>query len=65
MNQKISVMQKDGIGFVGLLQIVFIVLKLCGIINWSWVFVMLPLIISAGLFVIIFIIVLIIAFIAD
>lgn len=65
MNQKISVMQKDGIGFVGLLQIVFIVLKLCGVINWSWVFVMLPLIISAGLFVIIFIIVLIIAFIAD
>lgn len=65
MYQEISVIQKGGIGFVGLLQIVFIVLKLCGVINWSWVLVMLPLIISAGLLVIIFIIALIIAFIDD
>jgi len=25
-----------GIGFFGLLTIVFIVLKLCHVINWSW-----------------------------
>ena len=25
-----------GIGFCGLLTIVFIVLKLCKVINWSW-----------------------------
>lgn len=25
-----------GIGFGGLLTIVFITLKLCGVINWSW-----------------------------
>lgn len=65
MNQEINVVQKGGIGFVGLLQIVFIVLKICGVINWNWVFVMLPLIISAGLLVVIFIIALIIAFVTD
>ena len=31
------------IGFVGLLSIVFIVLKLCHVINWSWWLVLLPL----------------------
>ena len=29
-----------GIGFCGLLTIVFIVLKLLGVINWSWVWVL-------------------------
>ena len=32
-----------GIGFCGLLTIVFIVLKLLGVINWSWVWVFAPL----------------------
>ncbi len=31
-----------GIGFTGLLQVAFIVLKLMGIINWSWVWVLSP-----------------------
>ena len=31
-----------GIGFVGLLTIVFITLKLCGVIAWSWWWVMAP-----------------------
>ena len=35
-----------GIGFVGLLQITFIVLKLVGVISWSWVWVLSPLWIS-------------------
>lgn len=35
-----------GIGFCGLLTIVFIVLKLLGYINWSWVWVLAPLWIS-------------------
>lgn len=56
MNQEIDIVQKGGVGFVGLLQIVFIVLKLCGVINWSWVLVMLPLIISASLIILILII---------
>lgn len=40
---------RGGIGFVGLLQIVFIVLKLCKVITWSWWAVMLPTIVSSGL----------------
>lgn len=35
-----------GLGFVGLLQIVFIVLKLCNVITWSWLWVLSPLWIS-------------------
>ena len=31
-----------GIGFWGLLQIAFIVLKLCNVIKWSWVWVLAP-----------------------
>ena len=45
-----------GIGFVGLLQIAFVVLKLCGVINWSWWLVLLPTIISGGLTIILLII---------
>lgn len=33
---------KNGIGFTGLLQIAFIVLKLCNIIHWSWIWVLSP-----------------------
>ena len=32
-----------GIGFCGLLTIVFIILKLCGVIAWSWWWVLSPL----------------------
>lgn len=32
-----------GIGFCGLLTIVFITLKLCGVIAWSWWWVLSPL----------------------
>ena len=32
----------SGIGFIGLLQIVFIVLKLIGKIDWSWWWVLAP-----------------------
>ena len=31
-----------GIGFCGVLAIVFIVLKLVGVINWSWIWVLSP-----------------------
>lgn len=33
----------SGIGFFGLLGILFIALKLTGVINWSWWLVLLPL----------------------
>jgi len=45
-----------GIGFSGLLTIAFIVLKLCGVINWSWWWVLSPLWISFGLVLVILII---------
>ena len=35
-----------GVGFVGLLTIVFIVLKLTSVITWSWLWVLSPLWIS-------------------
>ena len=38
-----------GIGFVGLLTIAFIVLKLVGVINWSWIWVLSPIWISASI----------------
>ena len=45
-----------GIGFTGLLQVAFIVLKLIGIINWSWVWVLSPTWISIILAVLVIII---------
>ena len=32
----------NGIGLPGLLQVAFIVLKLCRVINWSWLWVLAP-----------------------
>ena len=43
--------RKGSIGFIGILQIVFIVLKLCKVIDWSWAWVLSPVIISATLLI--------------
>ena len=40
-------MKNKGIGFPTLLGLVFIVLKLCKVITWSWIWVLSPLWISA------------------
>ena len=42
-----------GITFSGALLMIFIVLKLCGVIDWSWLWVLSPLWISAGIAVLI------------
>ena len=42
-------------GITELLTIVFIVLKLCGVISWSWFFVLLPEIIAVGLYILLFV----------
>ena len=34
--------QCGGIGFFGLLTLIFITLKLCGVVGWSWFWVLLP-----------------------
>ena len=44
-NKKVQVQSKassGGIGFFGLLTIAFIVLKLIGVIDWSWIWVLAP-----------------------
>lgn len=41
--------QSGGIGFTGLLTLLFICLKLIGYINWSWWWVLSPIWISAGI----------------
>jgi ATP/ADP translocase len=38
-----------GIGFTGLLTIVFVTLKLIGKIDWSWWWVLSPILITVGL----------------
>lgn len=48
-----------GIGFVGLLTILFITLKLLGKIDWSWWWVISPIWISAGFWILILLIVLV------
>lgn len=45
-----------GIGFLGLLQIAFIVLKLCKVITWSWWLVLIPLWIEIVVTALVFII---------
>ena len=45
-----------GIGFTGLLKIVFITLKLLGKITWSWLWVLSPIWIGVGIICIVLII---------
>ena len=47
MGERHSTTVNGGIGFTGLLTIAFIVLKLLGIITWSWVWVLSPIWIDA------------------
>lgn len=46
MAQSSSSSSSSGVGFTGLLTIAFIVLKLCHVIKWSWLWVLSPLWIS-------------------
>ena len=50
-----------GVGFVGLLTIAFIVLKLTNYIDWSWWWVLSPVWIGVGIFVIALCVALVIA----
>lgn len=53
-------MKAGGVGFVGALFLVFLVLKLTGVIDWSWWLVTSPLWITAALAVVITLIVIIV-----
>lgn len=46
-----------GLGLGGVLTVIFVVLKLCGLIDWSWWWVLSPLWISFGLALIIVVII--------
>ena len=54
-----------GVGFTSLLQIAFIALKLCKVIDWSWWYVFVPTIIPFGLAAIIVSVSFIIAVVKD
>ena len=56
MENKNNNTKSGGIGFCGLLTIAFIILKLCGVIAWSWVWVLAPTWIPLALLVLILII---------
>jgi hypothetical protein len=60
MAESNSTASSGGVGFAGLLTILFIGLKLGGVIKWSWLWVLSPLWISFSIGVAILVIVLII-----
>lgn len=55
----------QGIGFTGILTIVFIVLKLLGKISWSWVWVLAPLWISFAFGLLMFVVLIVLFAIAN
>lgn len=55
MESKSGSVQSGGIGFVGLLTIVFVTLKLCKVINWSWIWVLSPIWISLIIYIVVFV----------
>ena len=57
--------KSGGIGLSGILGIVFIVLKLCGVIDWNWVWVLAPFWIPLALGLLILIVTLTITAIGD
>ena len=54
MNNKSS-STSGGIGFFGVLIIVFVVLKLIGVINWSWLWVLSPFWIPMAIVLLVFV----------
>lgn len=53
MSEKSSSASGGGIGFIGLLTIAFIVLKLTHVIDWSWWWVLSPALFSIGFWVLV------------
>lgn len=63
MKENKSISISIGGGFSGLLTIAFIVLKLCNVIDWPWIWVLSPLWISFALFLVIVAIIALVVFI--
>lgn len=45
-------LKSDGLGIFSVIQINFLILKLAGLVNWSWWLVLLPIFISIGISII-------------
>lgn len=56
MNKKVS---GGGLGLLSTLTLIFLVLKLSGLVSWSWVWVLSPIWISALLFAAVFCIIMV------
>jgi len=54
-----------GIGFCGLLAVAFIVLKLTGVINWSWLWVLAPIWVPTAITLAIIVIVLVVVLVRE
>lgn len=63
MSNESGTQKGAGITFTGLLSIVFITLKLCGVIDWPWLWVLSPIWIPLAFIAVLFLIVGICAFI--
>jgi len=57
--------ESGGIGFVGALQITFVVLKLCKVIDWSWWWVLSPIWISTAPTILVVLIGIIVIYVRD
>lgn len=65
MSNNSSSSTSGGIGFVGLLTITFIVLRLTKVIAWSWLWVLSPIWITAAIIILIFVVTLVVALIIN
>lgn len=65
MNNERNNTTAGGIGFCGLLAVAFIVLKLTGVINWSWLWVLAPIWILTAVTIAIIVIVLIVVLVKE
>lgn len=65
MSSKNESSSKKGMGITGVLTVVFLVLKLTGTIGWSWWWVLSPLWISAAIYIVALVIILLVNLIAD
>jgi len=61
MDKKEKAASNGGISFAGLLTIVFVVLKLCGVIAWSWWWVLAPVWITVAIYIITLVVVMVVA----
>ena len=65
MNENRNNTTAGGIGFCGLLAVAFIVLKLTGVINWSWLWVLAPIWIPTAITLAIIVTVLIVVLVKE